>query len=137
MPRHLRLTVLTATILVLAGLLVSLTPSASAFHGNPDTPPCIPYDYGNPTLFYNFYVPPTCGGVGAELYVAPRPVPEHVGHTYYTYQPLMPHEYTYPHHRRYYRYYNGGRGMTRTHVGYHRSVPARIYDVLSVFHIPR
>jgi hypothetical protein len=67
-------------------------------------------------LFYNFYVPPTCGGAGAQMYLAPQPVPPVVGYTYYTYQPLMPHEFLYRHHRRYHRYYNEGRGLTRTSV---------------------
>jgi hypothetical protein len=74
--------------------------------------------YGQPDLFYNYYVPPTCGGVGAELYISPKPVPPHVGHTYITYQPLMPHEFLYHHHRTYHRYYNGGQGLTRTCVRY-------------------
>lgn len=78
--------------------------------------------YGQPDLFYNYYVPPTCGGVGAELYLSPRPVPAHVGHTYITYQPLMPHEFMYHHHRTYHRYYNGGQGLTRTHVKYGTSI---------------
>jgi hypothetical protein len=74
--------------------------------------------YGQPDLFYNYYAPANCGGVGAELYLSPRPVPAHVGHTYITYQPLMPHEFMYHHHRTYHRYYNGGQGLTRTHVKY-------------------
>ncbi|WP_254512626.1 hypothetical protein [Anatilimnocola floriformis] len=78
--------------------------------------------YGQPDLFYNYYVPPTCGGVGAELYLSPRPVPAHVGHTYITYQPLMPHEFMYKHDRTYHRYYNGGQGLTRTHVHYGTSI---------------
>lgn len=78
--------------------------------------------YGQPDLFYNYYVPPTCGGVGAELYLSPRPVPPHVGHTYITYQPLMPHEFMYHHHRTYHRYYNSGQGLTRTHVKYGHSI---------------
>ena len=77
--------------------------------------------YGQPDLFYNYYVPPNCGGVGAELYLSPRPVPAHVGHTYITYQPLYPHEFLYEHHRTYHRYYNGGQGLTRTHVAYWHS----------------
>ena len=45
-------------------------------------------------LFYNYYVPPTgYAGVGAQLYPSPRPTPPLVGHTYITYQPLMPHEF--------------------------------------------
>jgi hypothetical protein len=78
--------------------------------------------YGQPDLFYNYYVPPTCGGMGAELYLSPRPVPPHVGHTYITYQPLMPHEFMYHHHRTYHRYYNSGQGLTRTHVKYGTSI---------------
>jgi hypothetical protein len=78
--------------------------------------------YGQPDLFYNYYQGNNCGGVGAELYLSPRPVPAHVGHTYITYQPLMPHEFMYHHHRTYHRYYNGGQGLTRTHVKYGTSI---------------
>lgn len=74
--------------------------------------------YGQPDLFYNYYAWPQCSGVGAELYVSPRPVPPHVGHTYITYQPFYPHEFMYGHHRTYHRYYNGGQGLNRTHVKY-------------------
>jgi len=81
-----------------------------------DGTPCRQWEYGDPALFYNFYVPNNCGGVPAQLYIAPRPVPPRVGHTYITYQPLMPHEFTYPHHRTYRKYYDCGRGMTRTSV---------------------
>ena len=53
-------------------------------------------------LFYNEYVPPVGpGSVGAQLYPCPRPTPPLVGHTYITYQPLMPHEFLYKHHRVY------------------------------------
>lgn len=79
-------------------------------------PQCREYQYGNPDLFYNYFVPPTCGGVGAQLYTAPGPVPPHVGQTYFTYQPFMPHEMLYDHSRSYHRYYNEGRGLTRTSV---------------------
>jgi hypothetical protein len=72
--------------------------------------------YGQPDLFYNYYAWPQCSGWGAELYLSPRPVPPHVGHTYYTYQPLYPHEFLYEHHRTYHRYYNGGQGLNRTSV---------------------
>lgn len=81
---------------------------------------CRPQYYGQPELFYNYYIPGTCGGVPANMYLAPQPVPAWVGHTYYTYQPFMPHELLYQHHRSYYRYYNGGRGMTRAHVSWSR-----------------
>jgi hypothetical protein len=78
--------------------------------------------YGQPDLFYNYYAWPACSGVGAELYVSPRPIPPHVGHTFITYQPLMPHEFLYTHHRTYHRYYNGGQGLNRTSVHYRASL---------------
>jgi hypothetical protein len=78
--------------------------------------------YGRPDLFYNYYAWPSCTGLGAELYISPRPVPPHVGHTYITYQPLMPHEFLYHHHRTYHRYYNGGQGLNRTKVYYFSSI---------------
>lgn len=78
--------------------------------------------YGQPDLFYNYYAWPACSGVGAELYVSPRPIPPNVGHTYITYQPLMPHEFLYTHHRTYHRYYNGGQGLNRTSVHYRASL---------------
>ena len=94
-------------------------------------------DHGHPNLFYNFYVPPT-GGVGASLYLSPVPTPPHVGHTYITYQPLMPHEMMYPHHTRYYRYYNGGRGLNRTRIHYYNPpVLSQAHDVLSMFRLAR
>jgi hypothetical protein len=53
-------------------------------------------------LSYNYYVPPMgYQSVGAELYPCPRPTPPVVGYTYITYQPLMPHEFLYHHHRTY------------------------------------
>lgn len=55
-------------------------------------------------LFYNHYVPNYHGGPPAQLYLSPRPTPPLVGHTYITYQPLMPHEFLYRHYRVYYRW---------------------------------
>jgi hypothetical protein len=67
-------------------------------------------------VFYNFYVPPVGDqSVGAALYPCPRPAPPLVGWTYITYQPLMPHEFLYHHHRTYTNYHSDG-GMTRTSV---------------------
>jgi hypothetical protein len=79
---------------------------------------CLYRFYGQPDLFYNYYAWPSCTGLGAELYVSPRPVPPWVGQTYITYQPLYPHEFMYGHHRTYHRYYNGGQGLNRTCVKY-------------------
>lgn len=74
-------------------------------------------DYGSPDLFRQYYAGNNCGGVPAGMYPAPmNTIPTHVGHVHYTYQPLMPHEFLYPHHRTYHRYYNDGRGLTRTKV---------------------
>ena len=60
-----------------------------------------------PDVFYNFWTPPvpagSAPGVGAQLYVSPRPVPPRVGHTWHTYPPFMPHEFLYQHRRRYIR----------------------------------
>ena len=71
-----------------------------------------------PDLFYNFYVPPgACGGAGAQLYVSPIPTPPLVGHTYITYQPLMPHEFLYGHRRSYLRCHPDGT-WTKTSVAW-------------------
>jgi hypothetical protein len=82
---------------------------------------CLYRFYGQPDLFYNYYAWPSCTGLGAELYVSPRPVPPWVGQTFITYQPLYPHEFMYSHHRTYHRYYNGGQGLNRTCVTYWHS----------------
>jgi len=82
---------------------------------------CMYRYYGCPDLFYNYYAWPSCTDIGAQLYISPRPVPANVGHTYITYQPLMPHEFLYTHHRTYHRYYNGGQGLNRTSVHYWHS----------------
>ena len=71
----------------------------------------LPIDGGvegpTPDVFYNFYTPPVpagnAPGMGAQLYVSPRPVPPRVGHTWATYPPCMPHECLYKHRRRYVR----------------------------------
>lgn len=56
-------------------------------------------------LFYNYY---TNGpGTPAKMYPSPLPAPEWVGHTYVTYQPLMPQAWLNPHARRYVRYAPG------------------------------
>ena len=69
-------------------------------------------------LFYNYYAQPgPFYNTPSQMYVSPLPVPANVGHTYTTYQPFMPHEYTYRHQRAYYTY-NRGSGWTRTNVRY-------------------
>ena len=99
---------------------------------------CRPWEYGRPDLFYNFYMPNNCGGVPAQMYIAPRPVPALVGHTYYTYQPFMPHEFTYPHHRTYRRYYDEGRGMTRAKATWYcEPVSTTLKGMRNAIRLPR
>jgi len=45
------------------------------------------------------------GGLTAGKYIAPHPIPSNVGHSYRTYEPLMPHEMLYEHDRNYFNYY--------------------------------
>lgn len=107
-------------------------------HGNiPRTPPpCRAYGepYGG-DLFYNFYSQGLCDRT-AGMYPSPYPTPLIAGRTYITYQPLMPHEYMYWHHRSYHRYYDGGKGLNRTLVKYSRNPAAvalgRVYATISI-----
>lgn len=75
-------------------------------------------EYGQPDLFYNFYTQGAANQANAQMYISPVPVPPHVGQTFITYQPFSPHEMLYKHHDRFHNYYDGGRGMNRTHVSY-------------------
>ena len=75
-----------------------------------------------PPLFANQYTQGYANQATAQMYVAPVPTPEWVGHTYYTYQPLYPHEMMYAHTRRYHSYYDGGRGLNSTKVHYGPSI---------------
>ena len=83
----------------IAAALLSSTADAVPINGGVEGP--------TPDVFYNFWVPPvptgSAPGVGAQLYVSPRPVPPRVGHTWHTYPPFMPHEFLYKHRRRYIR----------------------------------
>lgn len=104
------------TVCVLTVVAVALTVHAAH---------AIPIDGGveapTPDVFYNFYVPPVpaggAPGMGAQLYVSPRPVPPRVGHTWITYPPFMPHEFLYKHRRKYVRP-AGAMGMRTTVRGY-------------------
>ena len=58
-------------------------------------------------FLYNYYTQPGASQVTAGIYPAPYWVPANVGHTNYTYQPLMPHEHMYEHRRNYYQYNAG------------------------------
>jgi hypothetical protein len=48
------------------------------------------------------------GSATAGMYPAPHPVPNMGAQSYFTYQPLMPHEMMYQHSRNYYNYHNTG-----------------------------
>jgi hypothetical protein len=82
-----------------AALFAVATAEAAPINGGVEAPV--------PDLFYNFYAPAVPAGSypgsGAQLYVAPRPVPPRVGHTWYTYPTFMPHEFLYKHRRHYIR----------------------------------
>lgn len=56
-------------------------------------------------LFQNQYTQPGASASIAAMYNAPYPVPYWVGHSYYTYQPLYPHQHLYAHHKSYYSSY--------------------------------
>ena len=71
-----------------------------------------------PDVFYNFYQPGNCG-VPAAAFPAPFPTPPNAGRLYVTYQPLMPNELLYMHHRTYHQAYNKGFGLNRTSVHWH------------------
>ena len=61
-------------------------------------------------LFHNYYTTPGAGATAA-MYPSPRPIPYNTGLTYYTYQPLRPHEHLYQHNRTYYNYYGAPGGF--------------------------
>lgn len=98
-----------------AGLLAATAEAGNGWNGKR------PISYQRPNdLFYNSYVGPNPSGTAAGMYISPQPVPAAMGHTYTTYQPFMPHEMMYRHHRTYYNH-NSGSGWTRTKVRYHTS----------------
>lgn len=58
-------------------------------------------------LFHNMYTGGASSQYTAGMYPAPHPTPRIAGHTFYTYQPLMPHQMMYEHTRTYYNTYGG------------------------------
>lgn len=67
-------------------------------------------------LFQQYYAPANAGGVPAQMYIAPYPVPPAVGHTYITYQAFEPHQFMYRHKRHYVRRHGPGGGETSTRI---------------------
>ncbi|MEM6692173.1 MAG: hypothetical protein AAF664_22280 [Planctomycetota bacterium] len=57
-------------------------------------------------LFSQYTTQGAASTATAAMYPAPHAVPRNVGASWYTYQPLMPHEMMYPHSRNYFNYYN-------------------------------
>ena len=57
-------------------------------------------------LFSQYTTQGSASTATSAMYPAPHPVPRNVGGSYYTYQPLMPHEHMYVHSRNYFNYYN-------------------------------
>lgn len=107
----------TATLaLVAAGLAVSVfaTPSAHAVEGLWKRE--ISFQ-SKQDLFYNIYEGPDPSGTTVGMYPSPRPTPPHVGWTYTTYQPFMPHEYLYKHKRTHYAHVPGA-GWSRAKIRY-------------------
>lgn len=82
------------------------------------------FPMGNaPNPLFSQYVTQGAGTPSAAMYPAPHFVPMMSYQSYYTYQPLMPHEMMYQHSRNYYNYYNNngnyygqGNALTKTSV---------------------
>ncbi|MCY2986199.1 MAG: hypothetical protein NTY15_21435 [Planctomycetota bacterium] len=91
---------------------------------------------GTQPLFDNYFTRGNANSAEAALYMSPVGVPGWVGHTYNTYQPLYPHQFLYQHHDRYHSYYDGGRGLNRTHASYYappvRTAAKRAYKILEI-----
>lgn len=98
---------LSALALLAAGALLDATADTAQAQTTCQVAP--QYD-----LFYNYYVGPP--GVPAAMFVCPRPTPTFVGHTYITYQPLLPNEFLYRHTKVYRRYAGGVRPVNATMV---------------------
>lgn len=138
-----------AAIILMSAFASAQCETCNADHGCPggscsttSTNNCCPWnrpytEESSPDVFYNFYQPGN-GGSPAAAFPAPHPTPAHVGHQYTTYQPFMPNEWLYWHHRTYHQPYNMGKGLNRTKVVWY-GTPVRI-DLMTVrkfFSLPR
>ncbi len=133
----------TRLLALTAGLvLTSLTASnASAqCNGNCGATDSFAANYGRGVqpLFNNYFTTGAADQANAALYISPVGVPGWVGHTYITYQPFNPHEYTWIHKDRYHSYYDNGRGLNRTSAHYYvppvRTAANRIYKMIELPH---
>lgn len=135
----------TGLLSLIAVACFALTANAQCPGGCPDGgngSSCCPWnrpytEESQPDVFYNFYQPGN-GGSPAVSFPAPYPTPAYVGHSYYTYQPFMPNEWMYHHHRTYHQSYNNGMGLNRTSVRWY-SPPIRteLANVRKFFTLPR
>lgn len=121
--------------------------SSAAYAQCPDCPggeqgSCCPWnrpytEESSADLFYNFYQPGN-GGSPAGSFPAPYPTPGYVGHQYTTYQPFMPNEWLYQHHRTYHQSYNMGMGLNRTKVKWTGTpVHTGLLNARKFFSLPR
>ena len=93
-------------LLVIAGLCFEPSFASGPYYGRSNMQ--CGYPVSQQDLFYNYYVGNSSCGIPAQLYLCPQPTPALVGHTYYTYQPLLPHEMMYRHDRTYFRIHPDG-----------------------------
>jgi hypothetical protein len=100
--------------LVLVALVAVLAAPAESFASHPCPVHSAPGWVGTTT--YTGTMSCCCDGYTAGLYPSPRPVPQFVGHVFYTYEPLYPHHYLYKH-RHHKLSYNQG-NLTLTKVRY-------------------
>ena len=145
--------IFTASLSFAAVLLLSTTVSAQCADGScqggavvatcSDQGNCCawnrPYtEESQPDVFHDFYQPGNCGGVPARAFPAPFPTPALAGRSYTTYQPFMPNEWLYKHHRTYHQPYNMGFGLNRTFVSWHGTpVRTELMQLRKFFSIAR
>jgi hypothetical protein len=87
------------------------------------------YEGQNADLFYNYYAPQgSSQGVPTDMYTCPHDTPSPAIQVYYTYQPWLPHEFLYYHHRTYQRYHTGGMGRNTTHVNWGGGTTRRVHE---------
>ena len=97
-----------------------------------------PYtEESQPDVFHDFYQPGN-GGVPARAFPAPFPAPPRAGRSYTTYQPFMPNEWLYMHHRTYHQHYNMGMGLNRTSVAWYGTpIRTELLQLRKFFSLPR
>ncbi len=113
--KYLRRGLAASLVLAVAALLTNGFPAAAGDH-------LVAGD-----VSYNYYAQP---GAMAPMYPAPLPTPPLVGHTTFTYQPLLPHEFLYDHARTYVAHQPGS-GLNVTHVHWNtRRLPAVVHILI-------